>query len=381
MATGYYPCWEGRVNQDIPPQPTNACPSQALFSNRNLRLRYWLPDPPGNNFPALQTFWERLSTGITAYRKVAGISGPKLFSQPAAGATVAGWLQAGNSRRQSHSPNWSGASVRAVSGGTFSQVVGSWTEPEVERCGTYNIAQEFRSSIWVGFNGHASFADAALPQIGTSQQIVCENQSGGWQKKHWVWFEWWANTEDSGQASNVKPIYIDLDVEPGDTVLCGIELVPGTTADPSPFVARMCICVEHLDETTEPPSLRKVLVMPFIVHPPTIDNRRVQVSGASANWIAELPHFLPPITQPFLMPRFGPGPTCDSALEFAHCVAARTPLLGQTMDTEVTLAVSRRINMFGLQADEDTRVVPVATTRTPRQSDTEFAIRVDGNGS
>ena len=371
--------WEGRPNPDLPPDPTKSCGSAELFSDPDQRLRYWLPKPPGNDFPALQAFWDRLSAGITEYRMVRAIQGPRLLSQPTGGATVAGWLRAGGSSRQSHSPNWSGASVRAVRGGTFSQVVGCWTEPEVERCGVHNDGQEFRSSVWLGFNGHASFADAALPQIGTSQQIVYENKSRQWLKEHWVWFEWWANTEEIDVASNIKPVYIELDVEPGDTVLCSVELIPGTNADPSPFVARMCVCVEHLDQSTFPPSMRKVLVMPFIVHPPVMDGRRVQVSGASANWIVELPHFLEPVTQPFLMPRFNPGRAPDNTLDFAHCVAARTPLLGQDVDTEVTLGVSRRTSMFGLLTDEDTQVEPVSTTLTPRLSDTGFAIRVDGN--
>ena len=374
----------------LPAQPTNSNSSTLLFGDAVSRANYWLPDPPGAGFPELQAFWQRLSTSITEYRK------PKqhpnaphvVYATPAGllgeGVRSEDWVRGNGASRQSRSPNWSGASVHAVDGGTFTQIVGSWTEPQVATSGTFANTQEFRSSVWIGFNGHGAYDDAALPQIGTMQQIT----AGSSQSKHWVWFEWWANSKVCSHGDDrtaFLPFYLELDVAEGDIVLCNVEILPSDPAnDPpdTPYVARMCICVEHLDTATQ--SVRKVLVMPFIVRPPPVDNRRVQPIGSTANWIAELPTNIDrnnnvDVNNPFLMPRFGTGPAPSNSVTFQNCVAAVAPNPGEPIIAERTLEVSRRINMIGRKHNGAGSVGKIATTLTPRISDTSFSIQVDGN--
>lgn len=290
--------------------------------------------------------------------------------------------------RQSRSPNWSGASIRATDGASICQVVGSWKEPAVSTAGEFTNQQAFRSSIWIGMNGHAAYADAALPQIGTMQQIV--GDGGQWKFKHWVWFEWWANTKGNRHNPTILPVYLDLDIEPGDNVLCSVELIPRewVPADPTldggiakevfPHVARMFICVEHLNPPTEPLPFKKVFVMPFIVYPPKVGKRRVQPSGSTANWIAELPTNIDK-KKPFLMPCLTTHGEASNRVTFAHCAAGITTDLGDPIFAERTLEVSRRINMFNDKPPGEASLAVISATLAPPISDSSFGLQVDGH--
>ena len=383
------PAWR-RNPLPLPARPTASYPSSRLFGTPQDRKDYWLPDPPGAGFPELQAFWQRLSTSITEYRKPKLHPNAPKFVKPktarllADGVRSEDWVRGNGASRQSRSPNWSGTSVHAVNGGTFTQVVGSWNEPGIARSGTYDPTQEFRSSVWIGFNGHAAYEDAALPQIGTMQQFT----AGSPLSKHWVWFEWWANSKVCSHGDDrtaYLPFYLDLKVAEGDTVLCSVELIrgdPAATPPDPPRVARMCVCVEHLDTATH--SVEKVLVMPFILRPPIVDNRRVQPTGSTANWIAELPtnvdkNYKVDINNPFLMPRFGTGPASSNSVTFQNCVAAVAANPGEPICAERTLEVSNRINMIHRKPSSNGSIKKIATTLTPRISDTSFSIQVDGN--
>ncbi len=375
------PCWYGRVNPQVPEPPTQANPSTRLFADAAARKTYWLPDPPGRAFPGLQAFWERLSTGITGYMQPVAIAGPPLdraflLSLPPGSFRPEDWVRGNGASRQSRSPNWSGATVHAADGGMLTQVVAGWTEPEVFASGVIAPGQEFRSSIWTGFNGHAAYYDAALPQIGTMQQIYLD-ASHHRQTRHWVWFEWWANTKANSTAENLLPVYLQLDVHPGDTVLCSVELIPGDpVADPTetfPVVARMSVCIDHKHSAT------KVLVMPFIVHPPLVDEYQVQPTGSTASWVAELPANVDK-EHPFLMPRFVTQVDPFNAVTFEHCAAAIAVNAGEAPFGEQTLEVSRRFNMFSKPPERADALKKIATTLTPRISDTSFRIQVDGHG-
>ncbi|MCZ4316779.1 G1 family endopeptidase [Comamonadaceae bacterium G21597-S1] len=374
----------GCVNPDMPPQPTPATPSDTLFLEQAQRRRYWLPDPPGAGFPTLQDFWDRLRSGITEYRRATTITGPDPTGAPIP-ATVRSAadlndkpIQLGRRSRVSHSPNWSGASVAAVDSSTLTQIVGRWIEPVSQPSGTLDPARTYRSSLWIGFNGHAAYRDAAMPQIGTLQEIVYAN--GGWQPRHWVWFEWWADSQGGPIDPSVLPCYLDLPVQPGDTVWCRVDLVPSDPACPAatfPHVARLCVCVEHPADAASPAS--KILVMPFVIYPPVVDAVRVKVTGSTANWIAELPSNVWNPRNPWLLPRLRTGVASDQPVTFAHCAAASARDPGAPLIAEHTLAVSRRFHMYSGLPRGDASLKPIATCLMPRISDTAFAIQVDGN--
>jgi len=271
--------------------------------------------------------------------------------------------------------------VSACDGGTLTQVVGRWVEPAVERAGAHSTGDEFRSSIWVGFNGHAAYRDAALPQIGTLQRIV-HDSAAGWTTSHWVWLEWWVNVRDAEPDSWMLPIYIDLDVAAGDTVWCRVDLIPGDPVNyPKdagyPCVARMSVCVGRPASDAAPAS--KVLVMPFIVYPPELSLvGPIQVKGSKANWIAELPTNI--CDGPaFLLPRFGPAAVPEPKVTFTHCVAASASDPGAPLLAEHTLGVSRRFHMFNNQPSGEASLARIATSLSPRISDTAFSIQVEGN--
>jgi len=374
------------ANPNLPDQPTASTPSADLFNDAGARARYWLPEPPGANLPELQTFWSRLSSGITEYRRAAVRNGPRndrlFLANPLAGPVrFDDWARLNGTGRQSRSPNWSGTTIRAVDGSVLTQVVGAWQEPDVARSGSFQVSQEFRSSVWIGFNGHAAYYDSALPQIGTMQRIK-HTKVAGWKTSHWVWFEWWANTKAVDIATNLLPIYLKLDVQPGDAVLCSVELIPGDSIRDHgctyPFVARMCVCVEHIDTTVNPSVQKKMLVTPFIVFPPKVDGYQVRTLGSTANWIAECP-FNVDRDNPFLMPQFVSSNLALNPLSFGHCVAAVAPDLGEPILSEKALGVSRRINMFSRQLDAADGLTKIATTQPAGPGNSTFDIEVSGN--
>ncbi len=376
--------WCGRVNT-LPEQPRTAEASARLFADATARSTYWLPAPPGPRFPELQAFWQRLSSNITEYRSANAIPGPAsdlltILALPAGTVVSQLLLRVNGASHQSRSPNWSGSVVHAVDGNTFTQVVGCWNEPLVATSGPHTNTQEFRSSVWIGFNGHGAYDDAALPQIGTMQQIFFDTGPGTWQTKHWVWFEWWANSKGTVVDVSVLPVYLALDVEPGDTVLCSVELIPSDPlhypVETFPYVARMCVCVEHLDPATS--VLTKVLVMPFIVYPPIVGGRRVVPTGSTANWIAECPANIDP-SNPFLLPRFGNPPAPSNCVTFQNCAAAVATNPGQPIFAERGFELSRCIDMFNRQPDSPGSMKKMAATLMPRISDAAFSIQVDGS--
>lgn len=367
--------WDGRVNCLLPEQPTPDYPSAALFRDATQRNRYWLPDPPGVAFRSMQQFWERMSVGITAYHSLQVTAGPIIQSLPPGGDTGGTTPALGLASRESRSPNWSGAMVAAGGGNTLTQVVGSWVEPAFEKAGSYSQSDEFRSSIWIGFNGHAAYLDASLPQIGTLQRIVFDPLSNAWISSRWVWFEWWAKVKGKEAQQYVKPVYMQLDVQEGDTVWCRIDLIPSGVAS-YPHVARMCLRLDRPASGSTPAS--QVLVMPFIVNPPKSGNRWSRISGSTANWITELPLNIDG-GAPFLLPRFGPTTGTNNRVNFSQCVAGSASDPGEPLIAEHTLEISKRFHMYNCEPRGRPSLAKIATSLTPRTSDTQFSIQVDGN--
>jgi hypothetical protein len=81
---------------------------------------------------------------------------------------------------ESTSGNWSGYAVPAPSGGSFTDVKGSWTVPSV----TGSKNSHTYSSIWVGLDG---YNDGTVEQLGTEQDWTGKTGS------YYVWFEMYPN--------------------------------------------------------------------------------------------------------------------------------------------------------------------------------------------
>jgi len=364
-----------RINIEVPAQPDGSYTSEQLFADAKARSRYWLPHPPATNCPALRQFWRSLMTGITEYRQVSKIPGPVFLTVGAPALRSYDGPRLDGASRHSNSPNWSGASVRAVDCSSLGQIVASWVEPDIGRAGSHTDSDEFRSSVWIGLNGHAAYLDAALPQIGTMQRILKRTPAANWTKEHWVWFEWWAIYKGQIIPASLLPIYINLDVHPGDTVWCSVEWVPGGLVSSAPVVARMFVCVE----TTFGGSRRKTLILPFLYEPPTLDGVQVRPMGSVANWIAELPTNTDP-AKPFLMPEFIDTTThLNAPVQFEDCAAGVATAPGEPIVSERTLEIARQIDMVTGRYEDRGAIARVATPLWPRTSDSAFQIRVDGN--
>lgn len=194
--------------------------------------------------------------------------------------------------------------------------------------------------------------------------------------------EWWANVRGAEPDSWLLPVYIDLDVAAGDTVWCRVDLIPGDPASHPedvgyPCVARMSVCVGRPASHGAPAS--KVMVMPFIVYPPELPRvGPIQVMGSKANWVAELPTNI--CDGPaFLLPRFGRAAAPEPKVTFTDCVAASASDPGAPLLAERTLEVSRRFHMFNNQPSGEASLARIANSLSPRISDTEFSIQVDGS--
>lgn len=374
--------WAGRTNPNVPTLPSGKT-SDALFADQHWRQQYWFPDPLTLATPELSRFWTSMMSGVTEFRPMTPINPPP----EDLGLTTSGLRRLGRARktqvqgrsRRSRSPNWSGASIRATASSTYSHVVGSWIEPTVQPAGPHQTQDYFRSSIWIGLNGHASHIDAAMPQIGTMQRIPHSPIDG---KSHWTWFEWWVNVESNSPVRLYLPVYFDLDVEPGDRVYASVELIPGPAVSDPPVVARMCMCVEHPAVGTSAPT-RKVVLMPFLVFPPELDEGQVTPEGAAASWVAELPTSLNP-RRPFLMPRF------ESPLRFSHCTAACASTVQGPAFAEQNLELASLINLIGVRHEPLIPVAPddetegivdlLAEVADGRPDPHQFELTVFGNG-
>ncbi len=380
MAVPIHEDW-GCVNPELP----NAGVSLPdLFGDNASRARYWLPGPPDSAAtPNLERFWNQLRSdstpGSTVFVQVSiDPTGPLTLAIPPGTESVpTGWARDNFVSRQSNSPNWSGAFVAAVGGVVVTQVVGSWTIPVVSR--PASSVDEFRSSQWVGLDGQSSFDGAALPQIGTTQQIAPGANTAP-PVNQFVWFEWWANAK-SNEQDHVMPKYIELTNDPaipkfmagpGDEILCCLEIIQATpetlpvplsgqSQEQFPLLARMCI----KNQT------RKRFVMPFLVYPPVVYGRRAQVRGAAADWIVEVPHQMGAGDQ-FKLPAF------RDPFIFGDCVAAVATDHAAPTQGERTLVVSKRINMIGLRRNVG-RVDVIAKAVNPRINDVSFKVQVDGN--
>jgi hypothetical protein len=385
---------EFRVNDETP-----VAGVKNPFKESQNKEQLWLPpEPEKSKLPNLHAFWESMADGITGWRVMKPIceNPPDLRIS----RSLMQQLMPLDSGQLSRSPNWSGVSVHAAAGVQFTQVAGCWVEPEAARVGPdrNNMKREFRSSVWIGCNGHAGYLDAALPQAGTCQQIVHRKGAvpTAWETRHWVWFQWWAIGKGQDEDDLRMPVYVDVDLQAEDRVWCNIDLINGfpNTADP-PEVARVTLCVEHNERGDAARS--KTLVMPFLMYPPkNRQSRRAEATGTTANWIVELPRISNELKDcedfegPFLMPQLE-GPA-EAPVTFQHCVAGCADAVGLPVSGERALEVSKRINMIDIEPDQaggkrirvmsEVLRLPLDEGRVRDESeDTNLRMLVPGNGA
>lgn len=353
---------------------------------------WWLPTKPDEEtLPKLHAFWSAMTTGITGWKTMAVLkSGIPLVvgtSRPSQAMTPM------DTGRFSHSANWSGATARVSGGAQFTQVAGSWVEPKATRVGPQaaNAKREYRSSIWIGLNGHAAYIDAALPQAGTCQQVEWKNGTAA--ENHWVWFQWWAMGKSPDDNDLRMPEYIDIGLQPGDRVWFYIELQDGVLVPPDPpQVARVTIVIEAPARSGIAAS--KTLVMPFLMYPPkNAEGRQAEVGGTTANWIIELPRVSKDIKKAggkrFLMPALKND---KQEVRLQHCVAACADVVGGPLLAERTLEVSRRISLIDVDKDdsrekqirvmsEEWRDAPETERDKSYEGLTDLIMSVPGNGA
>lgn len=140
------------------------------------------------------------------------------------------------------SSNWAGYEAATSSGGTFSRVAGSWTEPSAD-CSS----GDGDSAFWVGLGGGGGESSTGLEQVGT--EIDC---SSGSAQAH-AWYE----------LIPAAPVRLDVDIHTGDQISAWVS-VDGHN-----------VTVSLSDKTTGQTATKNL----------TTDN----IDVSTAEWIAEAP--------------------------------------------------------------------------------------------
>jgi Peptidase A4 family len=186
------------------------------------------PDPVG--MPELHAFWRKLVSPPFEFVVPQFPTPPRTdefrtlefrFGRPGAGLPP---NFSTNGHRET-SRNWSGAYITPMRPDRFNMAVGSWVVPAIvppavmPEGGPGNGI--FRSSAWIGIDGHRSrYPHASLPQIGTSHYIDPTKSPN---PIYGAWIEWWKYNPNgaSDPESKPKPIQ-NFPVAPGDEILAGM---------------------------------------------------------------------------------------------------------------------------------------------------------------
>src|SRR5712671_6599181 len=126
-------------------------------------------------------------------------------------------------RGHENSLNWSGLYIVPQRPNKFVHVVGSWrvprpSVPPVLPEGAVPGNDEYQSSTWIGIDGHRSYPNSSLPQIGTTQ--VVKVAGGSETVDAWAWWQWWAKDDQfPPQDRNNPPVTItNFPVSFGDEI-------------------------------------------------------------------------------------------------------------------------------------------------------------------
>jgi hypothetical protein len=179
------------------------------------------------------------------------------------------------SNGSSTSTNWSGY---AVTGETFTDVVGSWVQPTA----TCPSKQQEDSAFWVGIDGFSS-SDDAVEQIGTDSDC---NKGKGKIKEAPHYYAWW----EIDTATSTSSTTIPETVSAGDHMTAEVSNADGTytltltdsgnwTYSPPPQTPSPTPAASSAEWIAEAPSVCKKKCVPVKL----ADFGSVTFSGATAN--------------------------------------------------------------------------------------------------
>jgi Peptidase A4 family len=125
-----------------------------------------------------------------------------------------------------NSPNWSGVYVKPGPRARFNWVGGAWTVPEpdiplvtpIDPGPDDPFRNEYRSSVWIGLDGHRAYPHVTMPQIGTQQFLKTVNGQKVYTLE--AWFQWWSRDQQTATQ-----IITNVPIKIGDRILAAISVV------------------------------------------------------------------------------------------------------------------------------------------------------------
>lgn len=304
----------------LPPDGFDALSAtNAQLEKYGLPLR---PDP--RTEPDLFLFWGMMLGPpirfITPSFPTQLMAQPQLFAvhRQAPGGR-AGPPVASRFQHRENSKNWSGAYITPRRPMRFVHVTGGWTVPapavpDVPPSGTTPGNEEYRASTWIGMDGHRTYPNASLPQIGTSQFVKVAN--GVTTVATGAWWQWWLKDD----PNNAPVEIVNFPVAVGDEVLASLSVLASGDV------------LLHLKNQTSGLFTTFVVIAPGPIVP----------LGSTAEWIVERPTESPGT-------RVYPLPHCSDVV-FRHCLAKSAPAAGAPTTLQ-NLDTARLIRMYEMFDD------------------------------
>jgi len=267
--------------------------------------RYGIPPKPDpDRQPALTRFWTEMYSPLDDGRRLVFVAPPIQVPGTSYMKTEA-------------SLNWSGAYITPRNGQQFTEVHAAWTIPHVTVPASRSESAEYRSSIWIVFDGQRRYFDSSLPQLGTGQFVKNDPAADPY---YHTWCQWWLR--DNSQT--YEPLILSVKIAPCQRVMASL-LVRSKTEVHGIIVNRT---------TGE--------ILPFIMDAPTdrASSTKLKVSGATAEWIVERP--ADERVEPYALPDYG-------TVHFTNCCALSAEMSVEGAPRpgrERTLVDARLIRMY-----------------------------------
>jgi Peptidase A4 family len=219
--------------------------------------RYGIPPQPNaRELPMGAAFWTEMFTPPLVFTEATYL----LMADP---VLISDQLRMTTSGQRESSLNWSGAYITPRDGRQFTEVHGRWEVPNVMAPAGTSGNAEFRSSIWIGFDGQRRYFDSSLPQIGTAQFLNAPNDP-----PLSVWWQWWLRDN----PATYFPVTLPLPIVQGHLMLASLLVLNET---------QVHFLIEN--RTTG------AVYPPFTIDAPMLSGIQAKVSGATAEWIVERP--------------------------------------------------------------------------------------------
>ena len=340
------------VLRRLKPCPVPSGSFDALSAATSELEKYFLPKRPNPRHELeLFSFWGQLLSGPIDFTipQFAPDSPGEFEAESvgpvsrAAGSRGCGHATRGFGRLE-RSTNWSGSYVTPLFPKRFVQVMGSWrvpapAVPHPVPGGDIASRTEFRSSTWIGLDGHRTYPTASMPQIGSSQFV--RDNSSGVEADTRAWVQWWV----MGRPEYHVPIYItNFDVEAGDEILASVTVL--LTED----------VLFHLKNQRTGQLVTFIMISPGHVHP----------LGTTAEWIHERP------TERGGTRLYG-LPRCED-VTFDHCLAVSKDEGGTAALSDLRLG--RLIRMYEY-FDDPRRTVFVSVPEIMSDSSVRIQYQAD----